>query len=165
MENYVPPLPAALVRQVLALIELFVLAAQESAKAARKVYKERTRIRRGATLRPGAQTPLWNELARAAQEQLTRYGDKARLARILGVPRQRVDQYLRAQAACPDAERTLLLLAWVHARRNGGISAEGIVARDVPCPNSRLGLVARGAPRRSERPAFFVRLAVDSLRT
>jgi hypothetical protein len=55
----------------------------------------------------------------AAREQLSAYGAKARLARILGVPRQRVHQYLRASTACPDAERTLLLLAWVQARRNG----------------------------------------------
>ena len=118
METSLVPLPARL-RQLMSLIDLLVLAAEESARAARKVYKERTRQRRGVTLRPGVQTPLWNELARAAREQLTRYGDRARLARILGVPRQRVDQYLRAKSACPDAERTLLLLAWVQTRRNG----------------------------------------------
>jgi len=106
-------------RNMLPLIDLLLLAADESAKTARKVYKERTRQRRGSTLRPGTETPLWNELARAATEQMTRYGDKARLARILGVPRQRVHQYLRSQSSCPDAERTLLMLAWLHARRTG----------------------------------------------
>jgi hypothetical protein len=62
---------------------------------------------------------LWNELAEAARAQLRRYGDKAGLARVLGVPRQRVHQYLVDKSACPDAERTLWLLAWAHARRNG----------------------------------------------
>ena len=112
------PLPSRM-RQVLPLVELFIAAAAESAKAARAMYKERTRRRHGGTLRPGAETPLWNELVIAAREQLKGYGDKARLARVLGVPRQRVHQYLRDGSAGPDAERTLLLLAWVQARRNG----------------------------------------------
>jgi hypothetical protein len=112
------PLPARM-RQLLPLVELLVYAAEESARAARAAYKERKRRRRGATLRPGADTPLWNELMVAAREQLSGYGAKARLARILGVPRQRVHQYLCDATACPDAERTLLLLAWVHAARSG----------------------------------------------
>ncbi len=112
------PWPARM-KQVLPLVELLILAAEESAKAARASYKERKRRHQGATLRPGPETPLWNELVVAAREQLSGYGAKARLARILGVPRQRVHQYLRDTTACPDAERTLLLLAWVQARRNG----------------------------------------------
>ena len=106
-------------RQLLPILDLMIAVAEESAKAARKTYKDAKRRPAGATLRPGADTPLWNELAAAAEAQLVRYGDKARLARILGVPRQRVHQFVRAKSACPDAERTLLLLAWVQARRNG----------------------------------------------
>jgi hypothetical protein len=113
-----PVLPARM-RQLLPLTEILILAAEESASVVRAAYKERKRRRRGATLRPGADTPLWNELVVAAREQLSGHGAKARLARILGVPRQRVHQYLRDTTACPDAERTLLLLAWVQARRNG----------------------------------------------
>lgn len=113
-----PPLPARL-KPLLSLLDILVVAAEETARAARNTYRERMRLKRGATLRPGPETPLWNELAAAAQAQLRGYGDKARLARILGVPRQRVHQYLRSSSACPDAERTLLLLAWVHARRQG----------------------------------------------
>jgi hypothetical protein len=118
MGTMYPHLPAR-IKQVMPLLDLLVLAATESAKAARKTYKERTRRRQGATLRPGPETPLWNEVVVAARAQLRGYGDKARLARILGVPRQRVHQYLRDASACPDAERTLLLLAWVQARRTG----------------------------------------------
>ena len=106
-------------RLLLPILDLLIAVAEESAKAARKAYKDAKRRRIGATLRPGVDTPLWNELVAAAAAQLVRHGDKARLARILGVPRQRVHQYLRDASACPDAERTLLLLAWVHARRNG----------------------------------------------
>lgn len=70
-------------------------------------------------MRPGPGTPLWNELARAAAAELGRYGDKAKLARILGVPRQRLHEYLVAKTACPDTERALRLLAWVMANRAG----------------------------------------------
>ena len=112
------PLPARL-QQLMPLADLLLYTAEETAKAVRKTCREHTRQRRGATLRPGPGTPLWNELAKAALAELRRYGDKARLARVLGVPRQRVHQYLVDRSACPDAERTLWLLAWAHARRNG----------------------------------------------
>ena len=101
------------------LAEGLVYAAQETARAGRKTYKDYTRISRGATLRPGSETPLWNELAAEARRLIRGYGEKANLARYLGLPRQRVHQYLMDKSAGPDAERTLLLLAWVHARRSG----------------------------------------------
>ncbi len=101
------------------LVEGLAYTAQQAAKAARKAYKERTRVPRGATLRPGIDTPLWNELATEGRALIRHYGEKANLARFLGVPRQRVHQYLMEKSAGPDAERTLLLLVWVHARRSG----------------------------------------------
>ncbi len=101
-------------------------AAQASAKAAmRAKAKRRPRTTRGATVRPGPLTPLWNELAKTARQLMQRRGEKANLARFLGVPRQRVHQYIMEQSAAPDAERTLLLLAWVHARQTG---------RTIPLP-------------------------------
>jgi hypothetical protein len=105
-------LPARLA-PLLAFADVLDAAARESAKALTKVYREATRTSRGGTLRPGAETPLWNELAKLAASHLERYGDKANLARILGVPRQRVHEYLVSQTACPDTERALMLLAWV----------------------------------------------------
>jgi hypothetical protein len=101
------------------LAEGLAYAAQETIKAAQKSYKERTRVRRGETIRPGPETPLWNELATEVRRQIRRRGEKANLARFLGVPRQRIHQYLMDKSAGPDAERTLLLLAWLHARRSG----------------------------------------------
>ncbi|MFI5357437.1 MAG: hypothetical protein ACHQ4G_08895 [Opitutales bacterium] len=92
-------------------------AARESLKALRKAYREHSRAPRGGTLRPGPETPLWNELAALAAIQLSRYGDKANLARILGVPRQRVHEYLVAKTTCPDTERALMLLAWALDRQ------------------------------------------------
>lgn len=92
-------------------------AATATARSAKKVL--RSRRRPGATLSPGPDTPLWNELVAECRASLVRYGDKARLARILGVPRQRVHQLLVERTACPDAERTLRLLLWLAHQRRG----------------------------------------------
>jgi hypothetical protein len=115
MNTYTP----ARLRPLLEFADILELAARETTLTLRKSYHERTRRRRGATLRPGAGTPLWNELARLAAHYVVRYGDKARLARVLGVPRQRVHEYLVSRTACPDTERALRLLAWVLARQAG----------------------------------------------
>jgi hypothetical protein len=99
-------------------IELMSAAVKSAQRAARSVQHAR-RPRRGQTLKPGPDTPLWNELAGAVQTQLSRYGEKARLGRVLGLPRQRIHEMLRSRRHLPDAERTLLLLAWLQARRQG----------------------------------------------
>jgi len=77
------------------------------------------RGRVGLTLRPGAGTPLWNELVKQAVPLLGKRGSKARLARFLSLPRQRLQDCLKAKHAALDAERTLLLLCWVSARQQG----------------------------------------------
>ena len=71
------------------------------------------------TLKPGSETPLWNELRRRVASQLNKHGEKVILARFLGVSRQRLHLMIKSHSACPDAERTLLLLAWVVAREQG----------------------------------------------
>ncbi len=94
-------------------------AADAAAQLARKTKRARPRPLRGATLPVGPATPLWNELAATANKLLRKRGDKARLARILGISRQRLHLLVKARTACPDAERTLLLVAWVNARHRG----------------------------------------------
>lgn len=94
-------------------------AAVHSVREARAKAAKARRPRRGSTLKPGLETPLWNELARTVEQHLIRYGDKARLGRIPGLPRQRIQDFLRARRHLPDAERTLVLLLWLHARRRG----------------------------------------------
>lgn len=113
------PIPSARLNQLLSATDILVSGAQAAAKAARQKYRDATRLRRGSALHPGPDTELWNELAKAAEKLLTRYGEKANLARYLGVSRQRVHLLLVAKTACPDAERALQLLAWVNARRAG----------------------------------------------
>lgn len=99
------------------MADLIEIAGSETARVLRKKYRDLTRRNVGSTIRPGPDTPLWDELARFAASQVgLRYGDKAALGRILGVPRQRVHDYLVAKRACPDAERVLELLVWLSAR-------------------------------------------------
>lgn len=88
--------------------------------AARSTKRQLTRAaqpRRGQTLRPGPNTPLWNALVPTLRTQLNRRGEKASLARYLGLPRQRVDDFLQGRRSLPDAERTLLLLAWLGSKK------------------------------------------------
>ena len=59
------------------------------------------------------------ELVRQVLPLLKRRGRKVHLARILGVPRQRLQVCLKAKSACLDAERTLLLLAWLARQSQG----------------------------------------------
>ena len=72
------------------------------------------------TLRPGPETPLWNALVRQVRPHLRKYGAKAQLARLLGLPRQRLQDCLKAGSACLDAERTLLLIGWLGFFQRGG---------------------------------------------
>lgn len=112
------PSPASM-RQVSEMIlGLYEVAAATARVAARQGRKLLPRSHRNETLRPGAATPLWNELLRQAQPFLKKRGSKARLARLMGLPRQRLHDCLKAQNACLDAERTLLLLCWITAQRD-----------------------------------------------
>jgi len=87
--------------------------------AARRAQKRRIsgpRVRRWQCLRPGVDTPLWNGLAAAVEARLRKRGAKSRLARLLGVSRQRLHLLIVARTAYPDAERALLLQLWLQAR-------------------------------------------------
>jgi len=105
-----------------ALVEDLIAAAVTAAREARKARargRPRPR-RRSLTLRPGPETPLWNELVRQVRPHLRKYGAKAQLARLLGLPRQRLQDCLKAGSASLDAERTLLLLGWLGFFQRGG---------------------------------------------
>lgn len=92
-------------------------AARDLAVAARKRADDRRpRRSRGGTLRPGTDTQLWNALSTAVKTQLDKRGERALLARELGVHRARIGEYFDQQTAMPDAERTLLLLLWLNRR-------------------------------------------------
>jgi len=101
------------------LMLILAEAAEQAARSAMRRARYHYRRRQGATLRPGAATPLWNELAKQARPFLRKRGSKARLARLLKLPRQRLQDCLKANTASLDAERTLLLMCWVAARQQG----------------------------------------------
>ena len=102
------------------LAEALFEAAEVAARAAAGKLQRRPR-KRGLTLQPSVNTPLWNELVRQVTPLLAKHGTKAQLARYLGLPRQRLQVCLKAKEACLDAERTLLLLSWLAARQQGRV--------------------------------------------
>ena len=101
------------------IIWLLAEAAEEAARRAMRQIRHRFRARQGSTLRPGSDTPLWNELVKQAQPLLRKHGSKAQLARLLRIPRQRLQDCLKAKTACLDGERTLLVMCWIAARQQG----------------------------------------------
>jgi hypothetical protein len=93
-------------------------AAELAAQSAKRLLSER---RRGsyATRRPGAETPLWNICAEQLRIELKPVGSKVRLARFLGIPKQRLNDFLKSNDRLPDAELTLQLLNWLAQKRAG----------------------------------------------
>ena len=106
--------------------ELILLAAMVMARQMPKAFQRQRCHGYGATLRPGKQTPLWNELRAQLRPHLWKYGQQANLARLLGLPRQRVNAFVTGGNQMPDAERTLQLLAWLMAVRRCNRRAAGL---------------------------------------
>lgn len=105
-----------------ALGGLIHAAAAEMAKQTPKAFRIEQRRRPakgGKTLRPGKETPLWNELRAQLRPYLQQYGNQVNLGRMLGLPRQRINAFVTGGVQMPDAERTLQLLAWLMAVRRG----------------------------------------------
>lgn len=116
--------PAAL-RLTDSLVESLVDAARLAAIKATHTGRPASRRRnRGQTLRPGADTPLWNTLVDAVAPLLRQYGARAQLARELGVHKSRVTEFFLHQHAMPDAERTLELIVWLARQRQQKAPAE-----------------------------------------
>ena len=95
------------------LAELLEIPARELARVAEREWRGWRRRPRGATLRPGPDTPLWLVLAAAVAPRLRKRGARAALARELGLHRMRMTEFFVARNAMPDAERTLALLLWL----------------------------------------------------
>lgn len=100
------------------LSELLFLAGEENLKALREGLKPR---RKGSfrTIRPGPYTPMWNQCRLALRAELKPPGAKVRLARYLGIPKQRMSDFLAGHRRMPDAELTLQMLHWLAAKRAG----------------------------------------------
>jgi transcriptional regulator with XRE-family HTH domain len=98
-------------KPLLALGGLLADAAEAGARRTQRGLTAR-RGRSGNVRRPGADTPMWNALAARLRDLTQKYGTQARLARYLGVPRQRLHNFLGGRSRLPDAELTLRLLHW-----------------------------------------------------
>ena len=127
--SFVPLHPAA--RPVVELIGILGAAAEIAArKAARSTFRASDRReghrRIAATdANPAGEspTPMWDALADQLHLALQKRGAKARLARLLGVPRQRVSDFVKGRRL-PDAETTLRMLHWLaelHAGRDSSL--------------------------------------------
>lgn len=98
--------------------EALEMAGERLLRVSREIFRQR-RWASYSTVRPGPGTPYWNLLAAELRAELRPYGAKARLARLLGVPRQRIHDFLQGCTRQPDAELTLRLLHWLSAKRRG----------------------------------------------
>jgi hypothetical protein len=94
-------------------------AALDARQRAKRARERRRAPKAGRTLLPGPDAPLWSQLVRYVRPHLRRRGSKNLLAHFLGISRQRLYLCLTRRGAFLDAERTLLLLAWLQARRQG----------------------------------------------
>jgi hypothetical protein len=143
--SFVPRLPAQL--QLPVDLATALMEAAATARTSLHEYRRARRPRRGETLKPGADTPLWNELVAAVRAELTgRYGEKACLGRVLGLPRQRVNEFLKNRTYLPDAERALLLLVWLQLHRQGQkMDAVFVPASSSPRPARAERTLGKGA--------------------
>lgn len=98
--------------------DLLFEAAESGAKQAKKALRTRRRASYAAR-RPGDDSPMWNICATLLREELRPLGAKVRLARYLGVPRQRINDFLTGRNRLPDAELTLQMLNWLAQKRAG----------------------------------------------
>jgi transcriptional regulator with XRE-family HTH domain len=89
------------------------IAAEAGARRAAEALRTKRKQAFGAVRQPGHATPLWNVLATQLQERLRPYGSKTRLANYLGIPPQRLSDYLSGRSRLPDAEITLRLAFWL----------------------------------------------------
>ena len=98
--------------------EALVVAAETGAHRIRLALRPK---RKGSytTRRPGYDTPLWNVCATLLKSELKIRGSKVRLARYLGIPRQRLQDFLKGRSRQPDAELLLRMLHWMAEKRAG----------------------------------------------
>jgi hypothetical protein len=99
--------------------DILYAAAEEGRQRVKQMVRPRRRRPAQTVRKPGLDTPVWNAVATMLQHELAPRGMKARLARYLGIPRQRVTDYITTRNRLPDAEILLRMLHWVALRRQG----------------------------------------------
>jgi hypothetical protein len=117
--------PASRLGYALLMNDALEAAAIAFSRISRRHLKPRPRSGRGATLRPGIDTPLWLTLAARVRPLLRARGAKTLLARELGLDPSRITQFFVTRTASPDAERTLLLLGWLGRQNASLLNKQG----------------------------------------
>jgi hypothetical protein len=125
-----PAAPRPLDSLIGLLGDLGALAVEHAQRAAQR-RKDARRPRRGSTLRPGDDTPLWSAVVEKVRPHLRTRGAKANLARVLEVPRQRVHDYFVTGTQMPDAERMIHVLLWLASHETPG-TAKAITKSPKP---------------------------------
>lgn len=84
-----------------------------------------------ASVAEASATPMWDVLSAELDKALKTPGARARLARYLGVPRQRITDFTKGRRL-PDGETTLRLLHWLAAAQAG--QDPSFIVRPEPAP-------------------------------
>jgi hypothetical protein len=103
-------------------LELSELLAEGAVSAAKHVKRKIKGKRKGAYLsrRPGPdETPMWSACVGLLRQELKPRGSKVRLARYLGIPKQRITDFTANGSRMPDAETLLQILNWLAQKRAG----------------------------------------------
>ena len=106
-------------RLVAELMDGLAQAAMAGSRVLQARYRRSRRPAHVPCRQPGKTTPMWNELVANLRVELAPRGTQARLARFLGLPRQRIHEFLKSHSRMPDAETTLRLFYWLSERRAG----------------------------------------------
>ena len=69
--------------------------------------------------RPGPATPIWCACAKLLAAELRTKNAKVLLARHLGIPKQRLTDFVVTRTRLPDAEIALQLVYWLAEKRAG----------------------------------------------
>ncbi len=97
--------------------EIAAFATEAAARQA--VRKLRPRRTKTPSRQPGPDSPMWNLLQTQLREALRDHGAKTRLARHLGLPKQRLSDFTTGNRRIPDGETTLRILHWLTERQQG----------------------------------------------
>lgn len=104
---------------LMALSDIIFAAGDKALESLRRQPARRRRQGSYKTRRPGPYTPFWNQFRIALRSELKPYGAKVRLARYLGISKQRISDFLAGRRRMPDAEVTPQMLHWLLAKRDG----------------------------------------------
>ncbi|MBI4625519.1 MAG: hypothetical protein HY736_20140 [Verrucomicrobia bacterium] len=105
-------------RLFLDLCDALAIAAETGAQQVQFALRKR-RASSYRTRRPGSDSPMWNVFVLLMRDELRPLGSKVRLARYLGVPKQRINDFLTGRSRLPDAELTLRMIHWLTERADG----------------------------------------------